>query len=494
MKCDYCKIQYDTPDNVCPVCGMSPRKRWLKILCQLGEGLLWLFWVASCCMIPTGITLGNPIQVIVGCILLLPAFYYIIRKFIGRKHRYILCFLRTIIVLGGFLLVGIFTTTDYEFSREDAIRYAKEALEVRYEHDASFSYQDCSITVGKMTEYDLLPVAVKFSYHIDDGYGKSLEKKSTYVFYWNQLKNCYEHEHWEFVETDREYWGEDYKGEAETVGEAAGQNSRWTKERVIWKVCYILPIILLLLLIRWKNHTKLSQRRVIWKTVGLVLAGAVLSGYITAILGNIAVIDEYGRLQLFAVLIVFIYACLEEIVKFVSAWIASDKFQNCDKVTILYSCVLAAAVFSVMENLFREPPASGKMVFFILIPVLLAPNHLLMTSVFAYYYMKKKWKFGLVLSTLIHGGHNLLSYLVWNDAFMSSDSPRYLFTFFAAGFCYYFFLLRIHFYAVKRIEYTEKTAGETDEKNKYGNLDHDVAGGDLSDGLPERIDETREKL
>ncbi len=494
MKCDYCKIQYDTPDNVCPVCGMSPRKRWLKILCRLGEGFLWLFWAAACCMIPAGITLGNPIQVIIGCILLLPALYYIMRKLIGRKHRYLLCVLRMIAVLGGYLLVLFFSTTDYEFSREDAIRYAKEALEVRYEHDASFSYQNCSITVGEMTEYDLLPVAVKLSYRIDDGYGKLLEKKATYVFYWNQLKNCYEHEHWEFVEADREYWGEDYKEEAGTTGGITGQNLKWTKERVIWKVCYIFPIILLLLLIRWKNHTKLSRRRVIWKTMGIVLAGAILSSYITTILGNMIVIDEYGKIQLFAVFMVFIYAGLEELVKFTSAWLASDKFQNCDKVRILYSSVFAAAVFSVTENLFREPPTSGKMVFFILIPVLLAPNHLLMTSVFAYYYMKKKWKSGLVLSALIHGGHNLLSYLIWNGAFMSSDSPRYLLTFFVAGFCYYFFLLRIHFYAVKRIEYTEKTAGETDEKNKYGNMDRDAYGGNLSDGLSERIDETREKL
>ena len=41
MKCDYCKIHYEESEGVCPNCGMTPRKRSIKIfMCGCGSNIL----------------------------------------------------------------------------------------------------------------------------------------------------------------------------------------------------------------------------------------------------------------------------------------------------------------------------------------------------------------------------------------------------------------------------------------------------------------------
>ena len=45
MKCDYCKIHYEENEGVCPNCGMTPRKRWAKILCAVAEVVFWMVWI-----------------------------------------------------------------------------------------------------------------------------------------------------------------------------------------------------------------------------------------------------------------------------------------------------------------------------------------------------------------------------------------------------------------------------------------------------------------
>lgn len=45
MKCDYCKIHYEENEGVCPNCGMTPRKRWAKVLCAVAEVVFWMYWI-----------------------------------------------------------------------------------------------------------------------------------------------------------------------------------------------------------------------------------------------------------------------------------------------------------------------------------------------------------------------------------------------------------------------------------------------------------------
>ena len=45
MKCDYCKIHYEESEGVCPNCGMTPRKRSIKILYAVAEVIFWMGWI-----------------------------------------------------------------------------------------------------------------------------------------------------------------------------------------------------------------------------------------------------------------------------------------------------------------------------------------------------------------------------------------------------------------------------------------------------------------
>ena len=85
MKCDYCKIHYEENEGVCPNCGMTPRKRWAKILCAVAEVVFWMVWIM---MIPVAwgeARIGHPVIALVADILALPSSYYLIRRFLGRN-------------------------------------------------------------------------------------------------------------------------------------------------------------------------------------------------------------------------------------------------------------------------------------------------------------------------------------------------------------------------------------------------------------------------
>ena len=73
MKCDYCKIHYEENEGVCPNCGMTPRKRWAKVLCAVAEVVFWMYWIM---MIPVAwgeARIGHPVNALEADFLALPS-------------------------------------------------------------------------------------------------------------------------------------------------------------------------------------------------------------------------------------------------------------------------------------------------------------------------------------------------------------------------------------------------------------------------------------
>ena len=85
MKCDYCKIHYEENEGVCPNCGMTPRKRWAKILCAVAEVIFWMVWIFIIPYACLEIKIGHPLIAAAAVVLALPSVYYLFRRFLGRN-------------------------------------------------------------------------------------------------------------------------------------------------------------------------------------------------------------------------------------------------------------------------------------------------------------------------------------------------------------------------------------------------------------------------
>lgn len=482
MKCDYCKIQYDTADNVCPMCGMSPRKRWIKVLLRLLEGLAWIYWLSTCLMIPDGITLGNPLPVIIGSLLSLPALYYLIRKIIGRRHRVILVALRTILIVAGFILVGLFSTSDKEFSKERAENFAKEALLQRYDHDASFSYQNASVKTGKEINYNTIPVAVTFTYEIDNGYGEAVKKEATYVFYWNGLTDEFLEEHWEIRDEEQAYW-ESEKEQGLSVKELV--------HRVIYRGSAVLVLVVLIILVFRKNRPVLANPDMKWKIIGFIVLGGFLIDFLRPIVSGNTPSLLYGNVSASGVIVMGMDAALEELVKFFSVWLGTGRFKKCGEKEVLYAVTYGAAVFAILEQILKigQQP-EGTLIVLVATQLLAIPLHLVSAFVFAYFYLKGKRIPGFLLATLLHTFHNGVAFLSYTYVLDRTEDFAYFIIWLVIGICYYFIFFRIHFYPGTRINYTKKIAGEPNEE-----IISVTTGCDsVSDGVSDRVDKTGEKL
>lgn len=194
MKCDYCKIHYEENEGVCPNCGMTPRKRWAKILCAVAEVVFWMVWIM---MIPVAwgeARIGHPVIALVADILALPSSYYLIRRFLGRKHRNMLAGIRAAMIILSALLFIIGSTGKYQMSEFHVKQMAESHLKGSFAHDKTFEYGTCeSIKYFRDENENYVYWAeVTMSYQIKDGEGNPVSKQQTYIIKWNATNDNYE--------------------------------------------------------------------------------------------------------------------------------------------------------------------------------------------------------------------------------------------------------------------------------------------------------------
>ena len=194
MKCDYCKIHYEENEGVCPNCGMTPRKRWAKILCAVAEVVFWMVWIM---MIPVAwgeARIGHPVIALVANILALPSSYYLIRRFLGRKHRNMLAGIRAAMIILSALLFIIGSTGKYQMSEFHVKQMAESHLKGSFAHDKTFEYGTCeSIKYFRDENENYVYWAeVTMSYQIKDGEGNPVSKQQTYIIKWNATNDNYE--------------------------------------------------------------------------------------------------------------------------------------------------------------------------------------------------------------------------------------------------------------------------------------------------------------
>ena len=165
MKCDYCKIHYEENEGVCPNCGMTPRKRWAKILCAVAEVVFWMVWS-----------------------------YYLIRRFLGRKHRNMLAGIRAAMIILSALLFIIGSTGKYQMSEFHVKQMAESHLKGSFVHDDSFEYGTCEEIKYFTDQKDRFVywAEVTMSYRVKDGEGNLISKKQTYIIKWNATNDNYE--------------------------------------------------------------------------------------------------------------------------------------------------------------------------------------------------------------------------------------------------------------------------------------------------------------
>lgn len=194
MKCDYCKIHYEESEGVCPNCGMTPRKRWAKILCAVAEVVFWMYWIM---MIPVAwgeARIGHPVIAVVADILALPSGYYLIRRFLGRKHRNMLAGTRAVMLILSVLLFIIGSTGKYQISEYHVKQMAESHLKGAFVHDKTFEYGTCeNIKYFKdENENYVFWAEVTMSYQVKDGEGNPVSKQQTYIIKWNATNDNYE--------------------------------------------------------------------------------------------------------------------------------------------------------------------------------------------------------------------------------------------------------------------------------------------------------------
>ena len=194
MKCDYCKIHYEENEGVCPNCGMTPRKRWAKILCAVAEVIFWMVWIM---MIPVAwgeARIGHPVIALVADILALPSSYYLIRRFLGRKHRNMLAGIRAAMIILSALLFIIGSTGKYQMSEFHVKQMAESHLKGSFAHDKTFEYGTCESIKYFRDENEnyVFWAEVTMSYQVKDGEGNPVSKQQTYIIKWNATNDNYE--------------------------------------------------------------------------------------------------------------------------------------------------------------------------------------------------------------------------------------------------------------------------------------------------------------
>lgn len=194
MKCDYCKIHYEESEGVCPNCGMTPRKRWAKILCAVAEVVFWIYWIM---MIPVAwgeARIGHPVIAVVADLLALPSGYYLIRRFLGRKHRNMLAGIRAAMIILSALLFIIGSTGKYQMSEFHVKQMAESHLKGSFAHDKTFEYGTCESIKYFRDENEsyVFWAEVTMSYQVKDGERNPVSKQQTYIIKWNATNDNYE--------------------------------------------------------------------------------------------------------------------------------------------------------------------------------------------------------------------------------------------------------------------------------------------------------------
>ena len=194
MKCDYCKIHYEENEGVCPNCGMTPRKRWAKVLCAVAEVIFWMVWIFIIPYACLEIKIGHPLIALVADILALPSSYYLIRRFLGRKHRNMLAGIRAAMIILSALLFIIGSTGKYQMSEFHVKQMAESHLKGSFAHDKTFEYGTCEEIKYFTDQKDRFVywAEVTMSYRVKDGEGNPVSKQQTYIIKWNATNDNYE--------------------------------------------------------------------------------------------------------------------------------------------------------------------------------------------------------------------------------------------------------------------------------------------------------------
>ena len=173
---------------------MTPRKRWAKILCAVAEVVFWMYWIM---MIPVAwgeARIGHPVIAVVADILALPSGYYLLRRFLGRKHRNMLAGIRAAMIILSALLFIIGSTGKYQMSEFHVKQMAESHLKGSFAHDKTFEYGTCeNIKYFKdENESYVFWAEVTMSYQVKDGEGNPVSKQQTYIIKWNATNDNYE--------------------------------------------------------------------------------------------------------------------------------------------------------------------------------------------------------------------------------------------------------------------------------------------------------------
>ena len=84
--------------------------------------------------------IGHPVIALVANILALPSSYYLIRRFLGRKHRNMLAGIRAAMIILSALLFIIGSTGKYQMSEFHVKQMAESHLKGSFAHDKTFEY------------------------------------------------------------------------------------------------------------------------------------------------------------------------------------------------------------------------------------------------------------------------------------------------------------------------------------------------------------------
>lgn len=194
MRCDYCKIHYEESEGVCPNCGMTPRKRSVKILCAVAEVIFWMIWIFTIPYAYLEAKIGHPLIAIAAVLLSLPSGYYLLRRLLGRKHRNILAGFRAGMLILSALLLIIGSTGKYQISESYVKQMAESHLKEAFVHDSSFEYGNCE-NIKYFTDQNdrfVYWAEVTMSYRVQDGEKKTISKKRTDIIKWNATNDNYE--------------------------------------------------------------------------------------------------------------------------------------------------------------------------------------------------------------------------------------------------------------------------------------------------------------
>ena len=138
--------------------------------------------------------IGHPVIALVADILALPSSYYLIRRFLGRKHRNMLAGIRAAMIILSALLFIIGSTGKYQMSEFHVKQMAESHLKGSFVHDDSFEYGTCEEIKYFTDQKDRFVywAEVTMSYRVKDGEGNLISKKQTYIIKWNATNDNYE--------------------------------------------------------------------------------------------------------------------------------------------------------------------------------------------------------------------------------------------------------------------------------------------------------------